>query len=207
MMQKRKETGKRLKNFRLFISVLIVSILIFVIYINIPSLSIPSDSKDSLLQENPIAVEKHESVLSSSSSVASTKTYKVVAKKRIAYAITVTKDGSFLDGALVLGHAARKVHDVSQGYMSQYDADLVAFVAPGVVTARPILTAYGWKVLEKQLPVELAEIENRDYADKMKNSGCCGADEFLKLWAYTLTEYHRVVHLDMDSIIFKSMVR
>ena len=206
MMQKRKETGKRLKNFRLFISVLIVSILIFVIYINIPSLSIPSDSKDSLLEENPIAVEKNESVLSSSCSVDSTKK-KVVAKKRIAYAITVTKDGSFLDGALVLGHAARKVHDVSQGYMSQYDADLVAFVAPGVVTARPILTAYGWKVLEKQLPVELAEIENRDYADKMKNSGCCGADEFLKLWAYTLTEYHRVVHLDMDSIIFKSMVR
>ena len=29
----------------------------------------------------------------------------------------------------------------------------------------------------------------------MKDSGCCGADEFLKLWAYTLTEYHRVVHL------------
>lgn len=40
----------------------------------------------------------------------------------------------------------------------------------------------------------------------MKDSGCCGASEFLKLWAYTLTEYHRVVHLDMDSIIFRNMV-
>ena len=39
----------------------------------------------------------------------------------------------------------------------------------------------------------------------MKNSGCCGADEFLKLWAYTLTEYHRVVHLDMDSVVYNNM--
>jgi alpha-N-acetylglucosamine transferase len=40
----------------------------------------------------------------------------------------------------------------------------------------------------------------------MKDSGCCGADEFIKLWAYTLTEYHRVVHLDMDTVIFKNLV-
>jgi alpha-N-acetylglucosamine transferase len=40
----------------------------------------------------------------------------------------------------------------------------------------------------------------------MRESGCCGADEFIKLHAYTLTDYHRVVHLDMDSIIYKNMV-
>ena len=27
----------------------------------------------------------------------------------------------------------------------------------------------------------------------------------MKLWAYTLTEYERVVHLDMDSIVFDNM--
>jgi alpha-N-acetylglucosamine transferase len=41
----------------------------------------------------------------------------------------------------------------------------------------------------------------------MKDSGCCGAYEFVKLWAYTLTDYHRVVHLDMDTVIYKNMVR
>jgi alpha-N-acetylglucosamine transferase len=127
-------------------------------------------------------------------------------KKRIAYAITVTKDGPFLDGALVLGHSAKKVHDPSKGYVSNYDADLVAFVAPGVVKAKEILEANGWRVLERRVPVEIDEIVNRKYAELMRNSGCCGADEFLKLWAYTLTEYHRVVHLDMDSIIFNNMV-
>lgn len=126
-------------------------------------------------------------------------------KPRIAYAITVTKDGPFVDGALVLGYAAKKFHDASQGYNSKYEADLIAFVVPGVVTSRPILESFGWIVMEKMLPVKLEDIENQDYATKMKNSGCCGADEFLKLWAYTLTSYHRVVHLDMDSIILKSM--
>lgn len=127
-------------------------------------------------------------------------------KKKIAYAITVTKDGHFVDGALVLGYAARKVHDATKGFPSEYDVDLVAFVVPSVVEARTILSAYGWRVLERQLPVAIDEIENKEYAQKMKDSGCCGADEFLKLWAYTLTEYHRVVHLDMDSIVFKNMV-
>lgn len=126
-------------------------------------------------------------------------------KKVVAYAITVTKDGPFVDGALVLGYAAQKVHDTNKGYKSPYNAELVAFVTPNVITSRPILEKFGWKILEKELPVALDEIENQKYANKMKDSGCCGADEFLKLWAYTLTQYHRVVHLDMDSIIYKSM--
>ena len=152
-------------------------------------------------------------------------------KKKIAYAITVTKDGPFLDGALVLGYGIKKIHrhrDVSVAdkasiynaipmpdpnskskpgsvEYSEYDADLVAFVTPEIVVAKHILEQYGWRVLVKDLPVELDEIENKDYANKMKNSGCCGASEFLKLWAYTLTDYHRVVHLDMDSIVYNSM--
>lgn len=126
-------------------------------------------------------------------------------KRVVAYAITVTKDGPFVDGALVLGYAAKRVHDSKKGFDSPYEADLVAFVTKSVVTSRPILEKFGWKVIEKSVPVALHEIENQEYAEKMKNSGCCGADEFLKLWAYTLTEYHRVVHLDMDSIIYKSM--
>lgn len=34
---------------------------------------------------------------------------------------------------------------------------------------------------------------------------CCGADEFLKLYAYTLMEYHRVMHLDVDTFVLHSM--
>ena len=126
-------------------------------------------------------------------------------KKKIAYAVTVTKDGHFLDGALVLGHSALKVHDANKGYKSEYDAELVAFVTSTVQYARPVLEKYGWKVLERPLPVELSEIRNENYVTNMRSSGCCGADEFLKLWAYTLVDYHRVVHLDMDSIVYQNM--
>ena len=67
----------------------------------------------------------------------------------------------------MLGYAARKYHDTQKGYPSKYEAELVAFVVPGVVAARPILQAFGWKVIEKGLPVELADIENQDYAMKV----------------------------------------
>ena len=121
-------------------------------------------------------------------------------QQKVAYAITVTKDSNFVDGALVLGYSAKKAH-----MYSKYAVDLIAFVAPTVTTSKQILIANGWIVLEKELPVALDEIENQEYAMKMKKSGCCGADEFLKLWAFTLIDYHRVVHLDMDSIIFQNM--
>jgi hypothetical protein len=89
-------------------------------------------------------------------------------KPHIAYAITVTKDGPFVDGAIVLGYAAKKVHDPSQGYPGTYEAHLVAFVTPGVVSSRPVLEAHGWRVLEKTLPVSLEEIENKKYVDKVR---------------------------------------
>jgi len=156
-------------------------------------------------------------------------------RKKIAYAITVTKDGAFLDGALVLGYGVMKLHHqngntgsdywdkfefdkldsklriqagAAEGFkpeLSEYDADLVAFVTPQITHAKHILERYGWKVMVKDLPVGLEEIRNQEYAEKMKDSGCCGADEFLKLWAYTLTDYHRVVHLDMDSVVYNNM--
>lgn len=125
--------------------------------------------------------------------------------KRVAVAITVTKDGPFLDGALVLGYAAMKYHSAKHGYPSKYTMDLVAFVTKKAVAVRPVLQQFGWKILERDLPVALDEIENQDYAQKMRDSGCCGADEFLKLWAYTLVDYDRVLHLDMDSIIFRNL--
>lgn len=119
---------------------------------------------------------------------------------KVAIAITVTKDGPFVDGALVLGYAARKYHH-PMNTSSLYDVDLVAFVTSKVTTSRVILSYFGWRILEKPLPVALDEIQNQDYAQRMRDSGCCGADEFLKLWAYTLTEYHKVRPLDPQQLL------
>ncbi|CAN0342964.1 unnamed protein product, partial [Ectocarpus sp. 12 AP-2014] len=34
---------------------------------------------------------------------------------------------------------------------------------------------------------------------------CCGANEFIKLHAYTLTQYHRVMHVDADTLMLHPM--
>ena len=183
--------------------------LFIVIYINFVS---HTDSYDGKEPTKPVIVienEKKSNIPTSTITIPSaaevlpptTTSTTTNSKKKIAYAITVTKDGPFVDGALVLGYAAKKVHETQ----SLYDADLVAFVVPSVVTTRTILSKFGWRIVERKLPVDYDEIENKVYAESMRNSGCCGGDEFLKLWAFTLTEYHRVVHLDMDSIVFKNM--
>jgi hypothetical protein len=202
-----KRSSSKISLFRLILLIFIVLlVLVFTlnyryhIFTEKENLSNGFDSGDKVA----MAQESGESRQSSSSTTVSQPSGGP--RKKIAYAITVTKDGPFVDGALVLGYSAKKIHDRTKGYVSNYDAELIAFVVPGVVTSRPILEAYGWKLLERKLPVALDEIENKDYMQRMKDSGCCGADEFLKLWAYTLVEYHRVVHLDMDSVIFQNMV-
>jgi hypothetical protein len=93
-------------------------------------------------------------------------------KKRIAYAITVTKDGPFLDGAIVLGYGALRAHDATRGHASLYEADLVAFVTPAVVAARPILESHGWTIMEKEVPVAISEIENQHYANVVRTFKC-----------------------------------
>jgi hypothetical protein len=84
-------------------------------------------------------------------------------KKKIAYAITITKDGPFLDGALVLGYSAMEAQKSS----TKYTAELVAFVTPEVTHARPVLEEYGWKIVERDLPVSLEEIESEEYVKKV----------------------------------------
>lgn len=36
---------------------------------------------------------------------------------------------------------------------------------------------------------------------RMEKGGCCGSAELMKFFAYTLTDYHRVVHLDTDVLV------
>ena len=61
-------------------------------------------------------------------------------RKVIAYAISVTADGPYMDGAAVLAHAIRKA-----SANSKYGMDLVAIVFPEVKTSRVPLERAGWK--------------------------------------------------------------
>lgn len=49
------------------------------------------------------------------------------------------------------------------------------------------------------------EIHGEYLRSKIGHNGCCGAWELLKLYSWNLTEYHRVVHVDMDAFLLQNI--
>ena len=68
-----------------------------------------------------------------------------------------------MDGALVLGHSCLE----AQKETGAYEAELIAFVTPGVVKAREVLARHGWVIMEQELPVTLDQITNPAYVKKV----------------------------------------
>jgi hypothetical protein len=102
-------------------------------------------------------------------------------RKRIAYAITMSKDGSFLDCAAVLAYS---IHKISQNV--NYDVSLIAFVHPNVTSSRPILHNLGYHVIEAMTPINSSAINPKfDFLkEKIEKNGCCGSSELIKLHSY-----------------------
>ena len=63
------------------------------------------------------------------------------------------------------------------------------------------LKAFGWKVIETESPVQYSEIADGYYKQNLNASGCCGMNELMKLNAFTLTDYYRVILLDSDAML------
>lgn len=61
------------------------------------------------------------------------------------------------------------------------------------------------RLIEKDLPLRIADIKGDYLRERIEKNGCCGATELLKLYSWSFTEYHRVVHLDMDSLMLGPM--
>lgn len=113
---------------------------------------------------------------------------------KVAYAITITKDGPYLDGAAVMKHSIERLS-------SPHDVEYVAIVHAGVQSTRPSLAKLGMKIVEFEMPLSSSEIRGEHLRETIDKSGCCGTSELLKLRAFQLTQYDRVVLLDMDTAI------
>eukprot|EP00854_Cymbomonas_tetramitiformis_P028827 gene28827-35800_t len=100
-----------------------------------------------------------------------------------------------MDGCAIVGYGILHSH-----IESKYDIDLYAFVSPEAKRMQPILRELGYTVLERAVPVKVEELVNPTYREKAPTSGCCGLRELLKLEALTLTQYRKVLCLDMDSL-------
>ena len=104
------------------------------------------------------------------------------------------------DGPRIMAHSIATAHE-----RSRYQYKLYAIVSSKAVECvKDYLTDY--EILERELPVQPNQVQTKEYAHLIKfGSGCCGAAEFLKLYAYTLVKDEIVVHLDYDSIMLQPM--
>ena len=149
------------------------------------------------------------------------------AKATIAYAVSITScDGSssnslmMMQGAAILAHSIRlssfrissaTAADPSSRSSSstrggsKYASVLYAFVLPEAESCSYDLRRLGYRVLIRDVPVNVSDIRNSQYREGVYKQSCCGPKEFLKLYSYTLTDYPIVVHLDLDTMVLKPM--
>ncbi|KAI2505953.1 hypothetical protein MHU86_8453 [Fragilaria crotonensis] len=125
----------------------------------------------------------------------------------IPYAVSITsckKRELVMDGASVLQHSIHLNSIRTPNSGSHYDYEMVAFVHPEAVECIEILDTLNYTVLMKEVPFDVTQIRG-PYRNVINQSGCCGEREWLKLYAYTLTQYPVVVHLDLDCLILKPL--
>jgi len=133
----------------------------------------------------------------------------------IGYAVSLIKCSDFqssqaglIDAALVLQHS---VHQTSvratndSGSVYDYRMYAIVHTQAAECAATPLKEA-GYTVLIRDPPITHDEIEGSEYLrDHIQREWCCGDDEFIKLYAYTLFDVPIVVHVDMDFVFHKPM--
>jgi len=130
-------------------------------------------------------------------------------KTKVGVVIAVTKEpkvGGYLDGGAVL---ANQVHSHLKNYP---DVELIALCGPDSGKWAPesfkLVEKAGWKPLKVELPVQVKDIgdEHGKYLkEELPKSGCCGPAELIKLEAFRLTQYERVIMLDTDTLILHNL--
>jgi hypothetical protein len=118
----------------------------------------------------------------------------------------------FIDALIILRHSihqnsVRNTHATNQS--SVYDYQMIAVVNADDVACReqaPLLERLGYRTLLRPNPVNISAIATNEwYRKHVSYEKCCGADEFIKLHAFTLTEYPIVVHWDLDAAVLTPM--
>ena len=133
----------------------------------------------------------------------------------IAHAISLIKCGKkgsvtgFLDSAAVLRHSIHKnsIHATKEGQpkKSRYSYQMYAIVHLSCEEHAKSLERLGYKTIVKDHPVVKDEIEGEWLRNHIEAENCCGSAEFIKLYAYHLTDHPIVVHWDMDVAILQPM--
>jgi hypothetical protein len=156
-----------------------------------------------LLREDEIEKSK----ISGLPAAASTKFVKIA---YVVSLITCQKESrvkGFLDALAILRHSIHQ-NSVHVHPNSSYSYQMYAVVHRhgGCVVHTPLLKRLGYIPLIRDTPVNVSEIKTNDwYRDHVEEENCCGSKEFIKLYAYHLTEYPVVVNFDLDVAVLQPM--
>jgi hypothetical protein len=127
--------------------------------------------------------------------------FPVIDGPKVAFVISVTEcmnHTSVLDGAAVLRESILETQ--------QEPYELVALIySHGNITktCTEWLRRLGYQVQFKDLPFQISELKSGQAIAGGK--GCCGIAEYIKLYAFNMTEYDVIIHLDVDVIVFQSL--
>eukprot|EP00577_Skeletonema_sp_RCC1716_P011353 CAMPEP_0113378200 /NCGR_PEP_ID=MMETSP0013_2-20120614/3567_1 /TAXON_ID=2843 ORGANISM="Skeletonema costatum, Strain 1716" /NCGR_SAMPLE_ID=MMETSP0013_2 /ASSEMBLY_ACC=CAM_ASM_000158 /LENGTH=420 /DNA_ID=CAMNT_0000260395 /DNA_START=50 /DNA_END=1309 /DNA_ORIENTATION=+ /assembly_acc=CAM_ASM_000158 len=134
-------------------------------------------------------------------------------KPVIAYTVTITgcseknysaKEATSLitQGAAVLQHSIHLAHTTTS---SKYDYQMYAIIHPAATSCSVTpMKQLGYQVLVRNTPFHNSDIQTKFLRENIDGASCCGAKEFLKLYAYTLKEPIAVI-LDLDSLVLRPM--
>jgi len=141
-------------------------------------------------------------------------------KATIAYAISITGcDESatavsalqgLIDAAVVLKHSIHlnSIHNAPTS-SSNYSYQMYAFIHPGAVSCTkpywPLLQRSSYNISVRDTPFNVTDLHCEFLRTHMPQTGCCGEKEFLKLYAYTLTDHPIAVHLDADTLVLQPL--
>eukprot|EP00978_Attheya_sp_CCMP212_P008839 scaffold20780_cov53-Attheya_sp.AAC.6 len=83
---------------------------------------------------------------------------------------------------------------------------MYAFVHPDAKPCSDVVAKLGYEVLIRDTPFRTSDIRGDHLRETMNGfSSCCGAKEYIKLYAYTLLDHPVAVHLDLDSLVLQPL--
>lgn len=129
-----------------------------------------------------------------------------VGRDDIGYAVSITGcgDDPITEGAAVLAYSIHRASKYGR-LNGKYGYQLFAIYHPDAEVCAKPLEKLGYKLLKRDTPVAVSDIQGEFLRSKIESNGCCGEKELIKLEAYTLIDYPVVVHLDLDVLIVRPL--
>ena len=128
----------------------------------------------------------------------------------VAYAASFIKcenaaSSGLIDASLVLRHSIHKISSRNPESGSKYDYKMYAIVhRTQAIECLDTIQDLGYEVIIVDPPFEVEDIQCEEVRVNMHFAWCCGHHEFIKLYAFNLTE-EIFVHVDLDFSFHKPM--